>query len=65
MTLVIVTCNLQEEMVKRIGELRKMRDLLFYHEVKAKRVSKIKSKAYRKVHNKCRSSNAKRATCNV
>ena len=32
--------------------MRKMRDLLFYHEAKAKRIAKIKSKAYRKVHKK-------------
>ena len=39
----------EEEVKKRLAELKKMRDLLFYHEVKSKRSSKIKSKAYRKV----------------
>ena len=29
--------------------MKKMRDLLFYHEMKQKRISKIKSKSYRKV----------------
>ena len=43
-----------EEVIKRRAELRKMRDLLFYHETKAKRAAKIKSKAYRKVHKKGR-----------
>ena len=31
------------------AEMKKMRDLLFYHEMKQKRISKIKSKSYRKV----------------
>jgi U3 small nucleolar RNA-associated protein 14 len=39
----------EEEVKKRTAELRKMRDLLFHHERKLKRASKIKSKAYRKV----------------
>jgi len=41
-----------EEAAKRMAEMKKMRDLLFYHEVKAKRIAKIKSRAYRKVHKK-------------
>ena len=40
------------ELRHRLAEMRKMRELLFHHEVKAKRISKIKSKAYRKVHKK-------------
>ena len=44
----------KEEVLKRTAELRKMRDLLFYHETKAKRISKIKSKSYRKVHKKAK-----------
>ena len=36
------------------------RDLLFYHETKAKRAAKIKSKAYRKVHKKGRAKQAER-----
>ena len=39
-----------EEVKQRQAELRKMRELLFRAEQKAKRVSKIKSKSYRKVH---------------
>jgi U3 small nucleolar RNA-associated protein 14 len=38
-----------EEAEARLREMKKMRDLLFYHEVKAKRIAKIKSRAYRKV----------------
>ena len=33
-----------EEVLKRRAELRKMRDLLFYHETKAKRAAKIKAR---------------------
>ena len=43
-----------EEVAKRTAELRKMRDLLFYHEAKAKRVAKIKSKTFRKVHKRAK-----------
>jgi U3 small nucleolar RNA-associated protein 14 len=41
-----------EEVIARRAELRKARELLFREEVKAKRVKKIKSKAYRRVHRK-------------
>ncbi|EPQ27584.1 uncharacterized protein PFL1_04722 [Pseudozyma flocculosa PF-1] len=41
-----------EEIKARRAELRRMRDLMFRAEQKAKRVKKIKSKAYRKVHRK-------------
>lgn len=41
-----------EEVMARRAELRKARELLFREEVKAKRVKKIKSKAYRRVHRK-------------
>jgi U3 small nucleolar RNA-associated protein 14 len=43
-----------DEVAKRTAELRKMRDLLFHHERKLKRASKIKSKSYRRVHKKAR-----------
>lgn len=39
-----------EEMMARRAELRKARELLFREEVKAKRIKKIKSKSYRRVH---------------
>ncbi|KAL9091672.1 MAG: hypothetical protein Q9165_004748 [Trypethelium subeluteriae] len=42
----------------RQAELRKMRELLFREEVKAKRIKRIKSKAYRRVHRKERERNA-------
>lgn len=41
-----------EEVAQRRGELRKMRDLMFRAEIKAKRVAKIKSKTYRKIKRK-------------
>jgi U3 small nucleolar RNA-associated protein 14 len=41
-----------EEVASRRGELRKMRELMFRAEVKAKRVAKIKSKTYRKIKKK-------------
>lgn len=41
-----------EEAKRRREELRKMRDLMFRAEQKAKRVSKIKSKTYRKIARK-------------
>lgn len=47
-----------EEVAARRGELRKMRELMFRAEVKAKRVSKIKSKAYRRIKKKEREKNA-------
>ncbi|KAL8658317.1 MAG: hypothetical protein Q9226_001097 [Calogaya cf. arnoldii] len=40
------------EVQKRRAELRRSRDLLFREEIKAKRINKIKSKAYRRVHRK-------------
>lgn len=39
-----------EEVRARTAELRKRRDLLFREEMRAKRIKKIKSKAYRRVH---------------
>lgn len=41
-----------EEIRRRTGELRRMRELLFREEQKAKRVSKIKSKTYRRIARK-------------
>ncbi|KAI1962882.1 hypothetical protein LOZ58_002506 [Ophidiomyces ophidiicola] len=41
-----------EEIQARRIELRKARELLFREEVRAKRIKKIKSKAYRRVHRK-------------
>jgi U3 small nucleolar RNA-associated protein 14 len=41
-----------EELQARTAELRKRRDLLFREEVRAKRIKKIKSKSYRRVHRK-------------
>lgn len=41
-----------EEIKKRRNELRLMRELMFRQEQKAKRIKKIKSKSYRKVHKK-------------
>ncbi|EED16750.1 small nucleolar ribonucleoprotein complex subunit Utp14, putative [Talaromyces stipitatus ATCC 10500] len=41
-----------EEVRARNSELRKRRDLLFREEVRAKRIKKIKSKSYRRVHRK-------------
>ncbi|KAK8169309.1 Utp14 protein-domain-containing protein [Phyllosticta citrichinensis] len=41
-----------EEVVARRAELRKARDLLFREEMRAKRVKKIKSKSFRRVHRK-------------
>ncbi|KAK9385219.1 small-subunit processome [Lipomyces mesembrius] len=38
------------EVLARRNELRRMRELMFREEMKAKRVKKIKSKTYRKVH---------------
>ena len=39
-----------EEVLQRRAELRQARELLFREEIKAKRIKKIKSKAYRRVH---------------
>lgn len=41
-----------EEVMRRRAELRRQRELLFREEVKAKRIAKIKSKSYRRVHRK-------------
>ncbi|KAF2214021.1 hypothetical protein CERZMDRAFT_38631 [Cercospora zeae-maydis SCOH1-5] len=41
-----------EEVMRRRTELRKQRALLFREEIKAKRIAKIKSKSYRRVHRK-------------
>ncbi|SGY23457.1 BQ5605_C019g08940 [Microbotryum silenes-dioicae] len=41
-----------EDLVKRQTELRTQRDLMFRAERKAKRVAKIKSKAFRRIHRK-------------
>jgi U3 small nucleolar RNA-associated protein 14 len=49
-----------EEIAERRAELRKARDLMFRAEIKAKRVAKIKSKAYRKIQKKERAKNAER-----
>ena len=46
-----------EEIKARRAELRRSRELLFREEVRAKRIKKIKSKAYRKVHRKERERN--------
>ncbi|KAI8615191.1 Utp14 protein-domain-containing protein [Chytriomyces sp. MP71] len=42
----------KEEMIARRQELAKLRSLAFYAEQKAKKVAKIKSKTYRKIHRK-------------
>ena len=49
-----------EEVAARRAELRKMRELMFRAEVKAKRVSKIKSKTYRRIKKKEREKLAKK-----
>lgn len=41
-----------EEVAQRRAELRKMRELMFRAETKAKRIAKIKSKTYRKIKRK-------------
>jgi U3 small nucleolar RNA-associated protein 14 len=41
-----------EEVEKRVKELRKMRELAFHEEIKARRIAKIKSKTYRKIRKK-------------
>lgn len=50
----------EEEIATRRAELRKMRDLMFRAEIKAKRISKIKSKAYRKIQKKERAKQAEK-----
>jgi U3 small nucleolar RNA-associated protein 14 len=47
----LATNNLPvEEVMRRRAELRQARELLFREEIKAKRIAKIKSKSYRRVH---------------
>ena len=46
-----------EEVKARRAELRRARDLLFREEIRAKRIKKIKSKSYRRVHRKERERN--------
>ena len=46
-----------EEALARKARLRKTRDLLFREEIRAKRIKKIKSKAYRRVHRRERKQN--------
>lgn len=41
-----------EEVAQRRGELRKMRELMFRAEIKARRIGKIKSKTYRRLRRK-------------
>ena len=41
-----------EKIQARRAELRKQRDLMFREEIRARRVKKIKSKAYRRIHRK-------------
>ena len=49
----LATNNLPvEDVLRRRAELRRSRELLFREEIKAKRIAKIKSKAYRRVHRK-------------
>ena len=47
-----------EEVLARKAKLRKTRDLLFREEIRAKRIKKIKSKAYRRSHRRERKQNA-------
>ena len=47
-----------QEVLARRAELRRQRDLLFREEIRAKRIKKIKSKAYRKIHRKEKERNA-------
>jgi U3 small nucleolar RNA-associated protein 14 len=47
-----------EEVQMRRAELRRARDLMFREELRARRIKKIKSKAYRRVHRKERDKNA-------
>ena len=46
-----------EDVQARRAELRRNRDLLFREEIRAKRIKKIKSKSYRRVHRKERQRN--------
>ena len=49
-----------EEVQARRAELRRARDLLFREEIRARRIKKIKSKSYRRVHRKERERLAQR-----
>ena len=49
-----------EEVQAKRAELRKARELLFREEIRAKRVKKIKSKSYRRVHRRERDRNSQR-----
>lgn len=49
-----------EEVMARRADLRKARELLFREEAKAKRIKKIKSKAYRRVHRREREREAQK-----
>lgn len=49
-----------EEVQARRSELRRARELLFREEIRSKRIKKIKSKSYRKVHRKERERNLQR-----
>lgn len=49
-----------EEIQAREAELRRARELLFREETRARRIKKIKSKSYRRVHRKEREKNAQR-----
>ncbi|KAJ3046003.1 hypothetical protein HDV00_003751 [Rhizophlyctis rosea] len=42
----------KEELMERRAELARMRSLLFFQEKKQKKIAKIKSKVYRKIHKK-------------
>ncbi|KAJ3300996.1 hypothetical protein HDU76_005910 [Blyttiomyces sp. JEL0837] len=47
----------KEELEARRAELAKLRSLMFYQELKQKKIAKIKSKTYRKVHRKKKGKN--------
>ena len=49
-----------DEVQARRAELRRARELLFREEIRARRINKIKSKSYRKVHRKERQRNMQR-----
>lgn len=49
-----------EEVLRRRRDLRRQRELLFREEIKAKRIAKIKSKSYRRVHRRERERDADR-----
>ncbi|KAF2812264.1 uncharacterized protein BDZ99DRAFT_460990 [Mytilinidion resinicola] len=49
-----------EEVARRRQELRRVRELMFREEIRAKRVKKIKSKSYRRVHRRERERDAQR-----